>query len=61
MVEQPRPSLDMSLRFPVLGGVSGKLDLKNLLDAPSEVTQGELRRVYYRTGRSASVGVSWRQ
>jgi outer membrane receptor for ferrienterochelin and colicin len=61
MVEQPRPSLDVSLRFPVLGGVSGKLDLKNLLDSPYEVTQGELQRVYYRTGRSASIGLSWRQ
>jgi outer membrane receptor for ferrienterochelin and colicin len=61
MVEQPRPSLDLSLRFPVLRGVSGKLDLKNLMDSPYEVTQGELQRMYYRAGRGASIGFSWRQ
>jgi hypothetical protein len=45
----------------VLGGCRGKLDLKNLLDSPYEVTQGDLQRAYYRTGRSASLGLSWRQ
>jgi outer membrane receptor for ferrienterochelin and colicin len=61
MVEQPRPSLDVSLRFPVLRGVSGKLDLKNLLDSPYEVKQGDLQRAWYRSGRGASLGLSWRQ
>jgi outer membrane receptor for ferrienterochelin and colicin len=59
MVEQPRPSLDVSLRFPLLRGVKGKLDLKNLLDSPYEVRQGELQRAYYRSGRGASLGLSW--
>ena len=59
MVEQPRPTLDVSLRFPVPGGMNGKLDLKNLLDSPYEVKQGELQRTYYRSGRSMSLGLSW--
>ncbi|HSJ07365.1 MAG TPA: TonB-dependent receptor, partial [Longimicrobiales bacterium] len=59
MLEQPRPGLDLSLRFPVLGTVAGKIDLKNLLDSPYEVRQGDLLRSYYRSGRSASIGLSW--
>jgi outer membrane receptor protein involved in Fe transport len=61
MVERPRPALDISLRFPALRGVSAKLDLKNLLDSPYEVVQGDLQRAYYRSGRGASLGVTWRQ
>jgi hypothetical protein len=60
MVEQPRPSLDVALRFPVLWGASGKLDLKNLLDSPYEVTQGDLTRATHRSGRGASLGLSWK-
>jgi hypothetical protein len=58
MVELPRPGLDVSLRFPVAGALSGKVDLKNLLDSPYEVRQGELLRYYYRSGRSVSLGFS---
>jgi len=58
--EQPRPLLDLSLRFPLMGGASGKLDLKNLLDAPYELRQGEIVREQYRSGRSASFGLSLR-
>jgi outer membrane receptor for ferrienterochelin and colicin len=61
MLEQPRPGLDLSLRFPLLGGVAGKLDLKNMLDSPYEVRQGDITRAWYRTGRSASLGLSWKQ
>jgi hypothetical protein len=61
MMEMPRPGLDMSLRFPLLGAVAGKLDLKNLLDSPYEVRQGDLLRVHYRSGRSISFGMSWQQ
>jgi TonB-dependent receptor len=60
VVEQPRHVVDFSLRFPLLGSASGKLDFKNLLDAPVEVLQGSVVRSSYRTGRSVSVGVSWR-
>ena len=60
VVEQPRHLLDVSLRLPLRGNASGKLDLKNLLDAPVEVRQGSIVRNTYRTGRSLSLGVSWR-
>jgi hypothetical protein len=60
MLEQPRPSLDLALRFPVYGTVAGKLDLKNLLDSPYEVRQGDLVRAYHRSGRGASLGLSWK-
>jgi hypothetical protein len=60
VVERPRHMVDLSLRFPLPGEASGKLDLKNLLDAPVEVRQGAIVRNSYRTGRSVSAGVSWR-
>jgi hypothetical protein len=61
MLERSRPSLDLAFRFPVLGATAGKLDLKNLLDAPYEVVQGDLRRAYYRSGRAVSFGLTWKQ
>jgi hypothetical protein len=59
--EQERHVVDLSLRFPVVRLISGKVDLKNLFDAPYEVTQGSVAREYYRAGRSLSVGLSLRQ
>lgn len=58
--EQARNILDVSLRFPLMGGLSAKADLKNLFDAPVEHLQGTVVREFYRTGRSLSLGVSWR-
>jgi outer membrane receptor protein involved in Fe transport len=58
--EEARNVLDFSLRFPLRGGLAAKLDAKNLLDEPYEVTQGGVVREHYRAGRSLSVGVSWR-
>jgi hypothetical protein len=60
VVERPRHVLDLSVRFPLPGNASAKIDLKNLLDAPVEVRQGAIVRSSYRTGRSISTGVSWR-
>ncbi len=57
--ELARQVVDLSLRFPVLAGLRGKLDLKNLLDEPYEVQQGTVVREYYRTGRTVSVGLTW--
>lgn len=59
MVERPRPGLDLSLRFPVFGELSGRADIKNLLNSPYEVRQGDLIRAYHTTGRGVSVGFSW--
>ena len=38
-----------------------KMDGKNLLDSPYEVTQGSVQREYYRAGRVVSLGLTWRQ
>src|SRR5690606_30951 len=58
--EEARHVLDLSLRFPIAGTVSGKVDARNLLDAPYEITQGTVVRESYSTGRSFSFGLSWR-
>jgi hypothetical protein len=58
--EQPRHVVDLSLRLPVARSVSAKVDLKNVLDAPYEVTQGGVTREFYRAGRAFSVGASMR-
>jgi hypothetical protein len=59
--EMARPSLDLSLRFPLFGNLSGQLDAKNLLDSPHRVEQGSVLREYYRSGRTFTVGFTLRQ
>ncbi|MEX0979605.1 MAG: TonB-dependent receptor, partial [Gemmatimonadota bacterium] len=59
VVERPRNVVDLSLRFPFFRSLSGKLDAKNLLDAPHEIVQGTVTREFHRTGRSFSVGFTW--
>jgi hypothetical protein len=58
VVETPRHLMDLSFRFPLRGGTWGRIDFKNLLDAPYQVTQGDITRNSHRTGRSISFGVS---
>jgi TonB-dependent receptor len=58
--EMPRQMLDVSLRFPTFAGVEGKLDMKNLLDAPHVLSQGAVTRSRYSSGRTLSAGLSWR-
>ena len=58
--EQPRHLVDFSVRFPVRGGMTGKFDAKNLLDAPYEELQGDVVRYRYTLGRSFSLGMSWK-
>ncbi len=60
VVEEPRHLVDLSLRVPLAGGASARIDLKNLLDSPYEVVQGPIVREYHRSGRNVSVGLSWR-
>jgi outer membrane receptor protein involved in Fe transport len=60
IVLKPRNLLDLSLRFPVFGSVSGRLDARNLLDAPYEAVQGTVVREYYRQGRVVQAGLQWR-
>ena len=57
--EEPRHSLDVSLRFPLVAGLRAKADLENVLDRPYEQRQGSVVRESYRTGRTFSLGVSW--
>lgn len=59
VIERPRHLLDLSVRFPLFMGASGKIDVSNVLDSPYEVVQGPIIRAYHRTGRQLSVGVSW--
>ena len=59
--EEQRHVLDLSLRFPLQGGLSAKLDGRNLLDAPYELTQGSVIRERYRAGRVLSLGFTWRR
>lgn len=58
--EQPRGVLDLSLRHAWHGRWSLKVDAENLLDADYEFTQGGVVRQSYRTGRSLSLGITWR-
>jgi TonB-dependent receptor len=58
--EEARHLLDVSLRLDFTDAISAKLDAKNILDAPYEVTQGDVVREYYRSGRSLGFGVSWK-
>lgn len=58
--EQPRNVVDLSLRFPLVGAVSGRFDARNLADAPFKIQQGTVTREGYRTGRIFQAGLSWR-
>lgn len=57
--EESRSVLDLSLRFPLILGMSGKLDAKNLLDEPYEQRQGDVIREQYHAGRVLTLGVSF--
>lgn len=61
IVEAPRNVLDASLRFPVIGTLSGRVDARNLLDAPYLVTQGGVTRQRYTAGRVFTLGFAWQQ
>jgi hypothetical protein len=61
VVEKPRNVLDVSFRLPVFSTLSARVDAKNLLDAPYQITQGSVIRERYTAGRILSVGFSWRQ
>jgi hypothetical protein len=57
--ELARQVVDMAVRAPLVRHAALKFDAKNLLDAPVQVTQGGVTRLWYRTGRTASVGITW--
>ena len=57
---QPRNQVDLSVRFPIISTISGRLDARNLLDAPYETLQGTVTREYWKTGRIFQAGIAWR-
>ncbi len=61
IVEKSRNVIDLSLRFPVLGSLSGRVDARNLLDARYRYMQGNLEREGFNAGRTFSIGFSWQQ
>ncbi len=61
VVEQPRNVVDVSMAFPLFGSLTGRADVKNLLDAPYRITQGGVIRDGYRAGRVFSIRFSWKQ
>jgi TonB-dependent receptor len=60
VIEEPRNSLDLSLRLPVAGAFSARIDAKNLMDAAYVVRQGTVTREQYRTGQTVQAGLVWR-
>ena len=60
VIIEARNALDMSIRLPVAGAFSARLDAKNLLDAPYRTTQGTVTREEYRVGRTVQAGLIWR-
>ena len=60
VVQQERNVMDFSLRFPVLGALSGRFDAKNLLDEPFESIQGTVTREYWKSGRTFQFGMIWK-
>ena len=58
--ETPRHLVDFSIRVGLSEGISAKLDAKNLLDTGFEERQGNVIRYAYKTGRSMSVGFTWK-
>jgi len=59
VIEHPRNVLDLSLRLPVLAGISARIDGRNLLNANHLVTQGGVTREAWTTGRGFSFGLTW--
>lgn len=58
--ELERHMVDFSVRFPIGERFSGRVDAKNLRDAPYRLMQGPITRESYRMGRGYSFGLSWR-
>ena len=56
--EQPRSTLDLSLEHPVFAGARLRIEAENLLDSETEILQGGVTRLHYRTGRGLSIGLS---
>lgn len=60
VIEQPRNNLDLSIRLPVAGAFSARIDAKNLLDDAFVVQQGTVTREKYKSGQVVQAGIVWR-
>lgn len=60
VVQRERTVVDFSLRFPLVGGLSGRFDARNLLDEPYETVQGSVVRESWRSGRVFQFGMVWK-
>lgn len=58
--EEARHLVDATLQIPLGSTASLRFDGKNLLDAPYRLTQGQVTRQRYKSGRVFGFGVSWR-
>lgn len=58
--DEARHVVDASLQLPLFNQLTMRLDGKNLLNAPYRMTQGNVLRQRYKTGRIFGVGLSWR-
>ena len=59
-LELARNVLDISLRFPVIGALAGRLDARNLLDEPFKSVQGTVTRESWTVGRTFQLGFTFR-
>ena len=59
VLEHPRDVMDLSLRLPVLSQMALRMDARNLLNARYLVTQGNVTREAWTTGRAFSFGLTW--
>ena len=56
VLDRARNVMDLSLRFPLVGALQGRVDARNLFDAPYETLQGTVVRERYTTGRTFQLG-----
>ena len=60
VVSLARNVLDVSLRFPVIGALAGRIDARNLLDEPFKSMQGTVTRESWTVGRTFQLGFTFR-
>jgi hypothetical protein len=60
VVEQKRDIVDISARFPLWNNLSVRMDIKNILDAPYQLLQGNIVRESYTVGRGFNIGFNWK-
>jgi len=58
VLEIARDVVDVSVRWPLRGGMVARMDARNLVDAPRTLRQGTVTREGYRTGRSMQLGMT---